>query len=274
LNKIFYSLIIAGIILFAGACNETKNTEQAATAQLAEIASLIQRNELNQAKQRIDSFHVQFRKLVLQRKQAVALNDTIILRESARTLAYCNANLARMKSELNEMQRKFDFVKNEKYEDFGKYVLKSQRNLLLSGKTTLLCEVGEKGELELTSLYSGSNINHKSIVLNAQSGNVITEESQAVLHAFKDEGLSVEQLTFDLLSSDSIVKFISENENFAIKVQLQGNKQVSYSLDKNQINAIKTSYTFARALKKVQDTENAQRIAMQRIGKINLLYQQ
>lgn len=270
----FKYIFIAVFTLIVVSCSNSRNPEHDANSKLAEIAYLIQQNKLPEAKLQIDSFHVNFRNLITQRKQAVALNDTIILRESARTLAYCNANMPKMQTELQALKSKFDLVKNEKYEDVGKYVLKSQQNLILSSKTTLVCKVDEKGLLEMTSLYSGSKLNHKQVNIKSNSGMIQTTADQAVLHTFNDDSRIVEQLTFDESTTDSIAEFIRVNQNLAIVVELVGNKTVSYKLDKTQVNAIVTTTKLAMAIKQMRETENAQRIAMQRIGKINLLYQQ
>jgi len=271
-----FKYFLWGIILLSFlSCNSRKQEEKEADIRLQTIRKLIDSNKLNEAKSEIDSIHALFPRLVNKRKIAVALSDTIILRESYRTLSYCNKILPELKSDYEMMLKNFVLQKNEKYEEIGKYVYKTQAGEQNTGRNYLKYEVDEKGDVYLTSMYSGSKIQPHAIKVEAggmQTSTDVNSQKSGVLHAFNDGERNYEQLTFKNEAAGDIAGFIHTNKNLSLKVTLIGSSNKSYLLSKADIQAISETYQFAQARKLLQKTENDLRIAQQRIGKINLLY--
>lgn len=270
--RIIFSFLLIFLLL---SCNTRKQEEKRADNRLNNIRSLITANKLNEAKSEIDSIHALFPRLVDKRKLAVALQDTIILRESYRVMNYCSKVLPSLKSDFEKLLKNFVLQKNEKYENIGKYVYKSQANEQNADRKYLKYEVDENGDTYLTSLYSGIKIIPFAIKV-ATAGMIATTDTVSknvgVFNAFNDGERNYEQLTFKNEADGGIAEFISKNKNLTLKVTLFGSKNSSYVMQKTDIVAISETFKFAQARKLLHKTENDLRIAQQRIGKINLLY--
>ncbi len=271
-----YLFIIVSIFLTT-ACNYRKQEEKQADTRLENIRKLITANKLNEAKSEIDSIHALFPRLVNKRKIAVALNDSIVLRESYRTIKQCAEILPELKNSFELMQKNFVLQKNEKYEEIGKYVYKTQAGEQNTGRNYLMYEVDEKGDVYLSSRYSGEKINQYALKVEAGGMEATTDvnsKNAGVLHAFVDGEGYYEYLTFKNEAIGSIAEFIHANKSLAIRVTLLGNTNKSYMLQQVDKQAISETYKFAQARILLHKTENDLRLAQQRIGKINLLYKE
>ena len=274
--KISFVLLLT-LIFVSFSCNSRKQEEKQADKRLDIIRALISANKLNEAKSEIDSIHALYPRLVDKRKLAVALEDTIILRESYRTVNYCTKILPELKSGYEQLFKNFVFQKNEKYEKIGKYVYKTQVGEQNTGRNYLKYEVDENGDTYLTSMYSGAKLNQFTIQV-AVAGMTVTTDTVAkntgVLHAFNDGERYYEQLTFKNEADGGIAEFIHTNKGLSLKVNLLGTKNSSYALQQVDKVAISETFKFAQARNLLRKTENDLRIAQQHIGKINLLYKQ
>lgn len=270
------SIIIIATVLTLFSCDSRKSEETAADEKLQLIESLIAENKLNEAKNEIDSLHTQFPRLVNKRKTAVALKDTIILRESNRTLSYCNRILPELFKKVKALETDFTLKKDEKYEEIGKYTYKTQLTEQNSGKNYLISEVDENLDMYLTSNYSGSALNQFALKAEVDAGlssqTDASNKNTGVFHSFTIESKNIEQLTFKNQNDGGIIKFIHENKEMDIKITLIGSKNFVYKLSSANKEAISKTYLFANALRLLKKTENDSRIAQQRIGKIKLLY--
>lgn len=274
--KMTRNIYIALILIVFTACNSRKNEEAAADIKLTAIKALIAQNKLNEAKSQIDSIHAIFPRLVKKRQEAVALNDTIILRESYRTLAYCSKTLPDLIKTVQSLEKEFVFTKNTNYEEFGKFTYENQAGNQKTARSQIFCEIDENNDLYVTSVYRGSKINQYAIKVHASAGLTASTDSTnknvGVNHSFNIENTNVEQLTFKNESDGGIVKFIHENKQMDLKITLMGTKKFTYQLSPSNKEAISKSFALASARKLLKKTENDSRIAQQRIGKIKLLY--
>lgn len=267
-------MILLLVIFFSG-CNPHKQEEAEADKHIQLIMELIHANKLNEAKAQIDSVHALYPRLVKKRKVVVALNDTIILRESYKTMHYCEQVLPQMKKEYEKLLTFFEYEKNQKYDETGKYVYNTQLAEQNAGKNYLKVEVAEKGDMNLVSVYSGSKINQSTLkvstsVLSASTDT--TSKNTGVFHSFNDGSTYYEYLTFVNEADGGVVSFVNSNKNSEIKVTLQGTRNFSYILNETDKKAISASFLLSNAIKTIRKTENDLRIAQQRIGKIKLLY--
>lgn len=256
-------------------CNSRQKEEAAAEQQLDKIRDLISQNKLNAAKIEIDSLHTSFPRLVNKRKEAVALKDSIILRESYRTVEHCNKVLPNYLKVVNELEQSFTFIKNEKYEEVGRFAHKTQSSELNTSKNYLAFEVDEDLNTFLTSTHKGTKLNHYAIKAEASAGLFATTDQASktgVSHTYNIDSNPVEQLTFKNEADGGIAKFIHENYNQDIKITLIGIKDFKFTLTKSNKEAISKTYLLANAQKLLRNTEKENRIAQQRIGKIKLLY--
>jgi len=232
---------IVFLSFFLVSCNTRKAEEKLADKRLSDIVQLINDNSLNAAKIQIDSVHLLFPRLVAKRKIAASYSDTIVRRESARTLAYCDSILPIKQSEVDSIQKNFRFEKNAKYQEIGNYVFKTQITEMNSNRNYLKTYVDEKADFYLISNYCGAKIEHTSVEVSANdmfahSDTIAT--SEAANHSFNDAGSHWEAVTFKNDADNGVAAFIAQYSNLQIKVTLYGKKTITYYLANTDKKAI------------------------------------
>lgn len=273
-NKIITCILIFSVVL--SSCNSKEKQEKQADERLKHIEQLISENNYGTAKLEIDSIHILFPRLVSKRKIAVAYRDTIIRRESSRTLAYSDSILPIKQHEFDSIQRDFRFEKNDKYQEFGNYVYKSQITEQNASRNYLKCYVDENADLYLISNVSGSRIEHNAVQLTANEISIQTDTtntSKANFHNFSDAGMYWESLTFKNEAESGLTTFIFENQKEKIKVNLSGKKKISYYLSEQDKKAIAATYRFWILKKDLKQLQKEIEKATIKIGNIKLRYQ-
>ena len=240
-NSILFFLVV--LTLFS--CNSREAEEKDADKRLKHIEQLINENALNAAKIEIDSIHALYPRLVSKRRIAAALQDTILRRESARTLAYCDSILPLKQHESDSIQKNFRFEKNVKYQQFGNFIYKTQQTESNSNRIYLKAYVDENADFYLISNYCGSKLDHVTVeaIANDLFAHTDTiDTSNPDYHSFTNEGQRWEVVTFKNDAGKAVAAFISQYSNQQIKVVLHGKKNYSYYLQDSDKKAITESY--------------------------------
>lgn len=240
-----YIIFYISIFIIFVSCNPRKAQEKKADERLKQIEQLINENSLNSAKIQIDSIHLLFPKLVEKRRIAAALEDTIVRRESARNLAYCDSILPFKQREADSIQKNFRFEKDTVYQQFGNFVYKTQRTENNANRTYLKSYVNENADFYLISNYTGRKIEHISVRVSindlfAQTDSI--ETSNANYHSFDDGGTHWETITFKNEADKGVASFISQNAKERIKITLYGKGKYIYYLSDVDKKAISETY--------------------------------
>ena len=276
MRKLIWTMsILIFVSMVFSACNSKQKQEKEADVRLIRISKLIDNNDFAQAKLQIDSIHLLFPRFVAKRKIAVALLDTIVRRESAASLAMDTLTLCTLQDAIDSLKRNFRFEKDAKYDEYGKYVYKTQIAEQNTGRNYLKCSVDEKGNLILQSIYTGSKLNHYALIANVDDVFVSTDtlkKDNAVLHTFSDGVNYYENLYFETKADSNLVAFMATNYAKPIKITLIGNKKFSYWLASQDKNAIAETFNFHKLFSVLIKTQHDILVAKQRIGKIKLLY--
>jgi hypothetical protein len=222
-------------------CNSRATQEKDADKRLKHIEQLINQNQLNSAKIEIDSIHSLYPRLVNKRRIAAALEDTILRRENSRTLAYCDSLLPIKQHEADSIQKNFRFEKNEKYQQFGNYVYKTQQTESNSNRNYLKAYVDENADFYLISNFCGGNIEHTSVEVSADDLFAHTDTlttTNSAFHSFNDGGSHWESLTFKNEEDKGVSSFIAQNSLKRLKITLYGKKTYVYFLSDADKKAI------------------------------------
>ncbi|MBN2765737.1 MAG: hypothetical protein JXR27_05135 [Paludibacteraceae bacterium] len=266
----FFSLMILFFSLFA--CGSATSSEKQADERLKEIENLIAIGNWNTADVKIDSIHALFPRMVDKRKLAVAFSDTISRRRCARTLVYCDSLLQIRKVQADSLKAMFRFEKDEKYQEVGNYVYKTQITEQNAGRNYLKSYVDEKGVFYLVSNVSGTKLKHKDITVSAAGKFATTVNdslAKGVFHSFNTDGQYFESLTFSKADA-GIGGFVAANRNEKIKVTLEGDRKLEYQLLDADKRAIEATYHFWIVLNDIFQLEKEILKAQVRIGNINL----
>jgi len=242
IKRIFYFILIFTLFI---SCNSRKKLEKQADIRLKHIEQLINKNSLNAAKIEIDSFHMLFPRLVSKRRVAAAFEDTILRRESSRSLAYCDSILPFKQHEADSIQRNFRFEKDKIYQETGNYIYKTQKTENNATRIYLKAYVDENADFFLISNYCGSKLDHVTVeaIANDLFAHTDTiDTSNPDYHSFTNEGQRWEVVTFKNDAGKAVAAFISQYFTQQIKVVLHGKKNYSYYLADSDKKAITESY--------------------------------
>jgi len=243
--------IIKGIMVFLLAvslfisCDSRKEQEKQADIRLKHIQQLIDRNSLNVAKSEIDSIHLLFPRLVNKRRVAAALEDTILRRESSRSLAYCDSILPLKQHETDSIEKNFRFEKDKIYQEIGNYIYKTQKTENNATRIYLKTYVDENADYYLISNYCGGKLEHTSVEVAAKDLSAHTDTidtSNPSYHSFSDGAQRFEVVTFKDKEDNGVVAFIAQNTSQRIKVTLHGKKNYVYFLEDADKKAITETY--------------------------------
>lgn len=261
------------MILFS--CDSRKAREEQADKRLKHIQLLIDRNEYNAAKIEIDSIHSLFPLLVEKRRIAAALEDTVIRRESSRSLAYCDSILPSKIHEMDSIQKNFRFEKNKKYQDIGNYVYKTEQTESNASRTYLKSYVDENADFYFVSNYCGTKIDQQSVEVSVNDLFAHTDTistSNPNNFSYNDEGSHFESIIFKNESENGVVSFIVQSTAKQIKVTLHGKKSYSYYLPNADKKAIIETYHLWKVKKDVVQLQKEIKKATHRIETIKNNY--
>jgi hypothetical protein len=265
---IFFMLTFTFLI----SCNSRQELEKQADVRLKHIEQLISKNSLNAAKIEIDSFHMLFPRLVNKRRIAAAYEDTIVRRESSRTLAYCDSILPFKQQESDSIQRNFRYEKDKVYQETGNFIYKTQKTENNTNRNYLKAYVDDNAEFYLISNYCGPKLEHTSIEVSAKdlfahSDTIVTSDPN--YHSFTDGGQRWEVVTFKNESGKGVSAFIAQYAFLKIKVILHGKKNYIYFLDDSDKKAIVETYHLWIVKKDVLKLKTEIKKATSKIDRIN-----
>ncbi len=241
--------IIAFVVLFISlsSCVSGQSDEAKAEERLQKIEQLIDEYAYNSAKSEIDSIHLLYPRMVDKRRTAQTYMDTIVRRESTRSIAYCDSMLQIKQEKAKAMEVNFKFEKDEKYQNIGSYVHRSLRTELNAGRNFLKIYIDELANIYMTSYYSGAKLNQTQ--LTASFGNSFAETaiiptSNSSNYSFTDNGQRWEMLTFKNEETLPVIEFVNQYADKQVKITLKGDKNYSYILSPQDKKAIAESYNF------------------------------
>lgn len=272
MNKIIKISFFIVILIILSSCDSRKANEEKADKCLKHIQLLIDRNEYNAAKIEIDSVHTLFPLLVEKRRIAAALEDTVIRRESSRSLAYCDSILPSKIHEMDSIQKNFRFEKDKKYQDIGNYVYKTEQTESNANRTYLKTYVDENADFYLVSNYCGGKIEQQSVEVSANDLFAHTDTisiSDPNNHWFDDGGSHFESIIFKNESDNGVIAFIAQSSVKSVKITLHGKKSYSYYLSAADKKAIIETYRLWKVKKDVVQLQKEIKKATLRIQRIN-----
>lgn len=267
-------LILKSILIICVffSCDSRKSQEENADKRLKHIQELIDNNSFNAAKNEIDSIHSLFPMLVDKRRIAASLSDTVLRRESSRSLAFCDSILPGKMHEMDSIQKNFRFEKNIKYQEIGNYVYKTEQTESNATRTYLKTYVDENADFYLVSNYCGGKIEQQSVEVSANELFAHTDTislSDPNNHRFDDGGSHFESIIFKNESGKTVVEFITQSASKVLKITLHGKKSYTYYLADADKKAIIETYHLWKVKKDVVQLHKEIKKATLRIMRIN-----
>ncbi|MDR1585522.1 MAG: hypothetical protein LBS07_05050, partial [Prevotellaceae bacterium] len=243
MKSLVFILFPISLLVSCGGDSSTKDVEN----RLLKIEGLIEENAYSLAKLEIDSIHALYPRLVDKRRKAQTFMDTIVRRESARTIAYCDSVLLLKKEKVKVLEHEFKFEKNEKYQRTGSFVHRALLTETNAGRIFLKAYIDELAGFYITSFYSGSKIAHTRVAVscgNSFAETAVVAISNSSNYNFTDNGQRWEMVTFKDEEALPIAEFITYYADKQLKVTLRGDRDYSYFLSNQDKKALTGSYNF------------------------------
>ncbi len=265
MKRLAIYLPLAALLL--AACNgDGKKAQQ----RFEQAQQMYQRNEFFAAKNEIDSIRALYPREVKVIKESLRLMRLIEVKESERTIAYCDSLIPVKELEAEELVKGFILEKDPEYQEVGNYVWKQQTIERNVERCYVRAGVDEKGEMYLASVYFGSRpIEHTGIKVSLKDG--LFAETPAipydggVNYRFKDLGNTTEVVTYKGDNAQDVVNFIYTNEKERIRVDYTGGKPYTIYLNDNDKKAIVATYDLATVLGDIENMSVARGKAIKKI---------
>lgn len=204
---------------------------------------MIQKQQYQLAKLYVDSVRIRFPKEYATIREGIRVMREINYAEQRRTLAFCDSMLRVRQNELPEAQRNFKFVKNEAYETLGHYIHRSQAIDQSMLRTYLQTKVDEKGNLVLTSYYSGGRApRHNQVKVSSSDGtfaetNIVAPDGE-LNYSFNDGEQIHEIVCFNRKNENGVLQFIFAHASQPIYVRLSGKNPITYPMSQTDKNVV------------------------------------
>lgn len=243
LGRVLFPYIILGVTGLAASCS-SKDVQ--ADDYLNRARELINTQQYQLAKKYVDSVRIIFPKDYVKIREGIGVIREINFAEQKRTLAFCDSMLKIRQNELPEVQDAFAFEKNAEFESVGHYVYKSQAEDNTIGRTFLQTKVDEKGNLILTSYYSGNQaLSHTAVKATIGDGSYaesqVVPRDGALNYEFEDGATHYEIVRFNQAAENGVVNFILAHEKESVTIVLTGGKTKSYKLTTEERKAMKSA---------------------------------
>lgn len=250
----------------------SKNDVQA-DDYLNQARELIKSQQFQLAKLYVDSVRIKFPKEYVKIREGISVIREINFAEQKRTLAFCDSMLKVRQNELPEVQKLFVFEKDAEYESIGHYVYKSQAEERTIGKTFLQTKVDEKGNLILTSYYSGGrSLNHTSLKVTSNDDSyaesLVVPRDGALNYQFNDGSMHYEIVRFNQNSENGVVNFILSHENNPLLITLSGGSSNAYRITTDERKAMKAASDLSIILTDINRLLNEIRLSQAKMNYI------
>lgn len=231
LKNSFFSLVL--LSLFLDSC--TPKAQHGAQDLFQQAQTAYTQDSLTLARILIDSIHTSYKTDLAVRKQADTLSYKIELFISQRNIHYLDSLSQKNTEALTAAFKDFNFKKDEKYEDIGRYIPRKCDRDMSANRAFVKPYCDEKGQLYLQVYYHGSTQQHNRLELLAND----TKSESSVLNTgsitrYKNQGTSYEILLFNEAELLDIYDFVALNEQESIKLTLLGSSPYTFRLSSNE----------------------------------------
>ena len=252
MRKIYNIVIVLIVCLSSCAPNHKEQAEN----MLLRASSLYTSDSLNSAKILIDSIHSTYPKEVQVRKSASELMNKIEFRENTRNLQYFDSLYVVVKHTYDSVAKNFT-IADTTYSSKKVYTHK-KRGKNYYPRTNLVAEVQENGDLNLISVYSGKKLAHDSVKVSFSdlySSTLKVPTSSAYNYSFTDLGVNWEYVTFNQKNQNNVLGFIALYQDKLLTVNLYGEKNYNYFLEKEDKKILTETVQFANIKKELYTLE-------------------
>lgn len=248
---VFYKIFIGLFLLMA--CSQSH--QKKAKDYLNAAQQAYEEGNYDLAKRQIDSIKIKFPKAFKEIKAGFALMQDVRLAENRRNIAFCDSMLQVNYDTLKVMLLKFDYVRDEEYQEFGDYIPKIYPLSQTLYQNTVRSGVQEKGNLYLESVVVGSNIHHNHIRVSLPEGEyaeTLPVTSEGLNYRFSTLTASYEIVRYSGENENGVAQFVYTFKDHPITVHFIGKRTLSKRLSNKEKEAISQSYELSSLLLEIE----------------------
>ncbi|HUI33307.1 MAG: hypothetical protein PHQ56_00695 [Dysgonamonadaceae bacterium] len=208
------------------------------------------------AKSNIDSIKLLYPKAFKEIREGFDLMQDVRKAENKRNIIFIDSMIDANIIKLKELQRNFDFVRDENYQEFGNYIPKITPSLKTLEQNTLRSGVSEKGILFLESVLSGRNLNHNKIKVSIPDGSYaesLTVTADGLNYKFTTLKKTYEIVRFIGNDENGLSEFIYTFKDIPITLTYIGKKNYTKTLSKIEKDAISQSFELSNILYEIEE---------------------
>ncbi len=207
------------------------------------------------AKLKIDSIKDVFPKAFDEINAGFSLMQEVRLAENRRNIVYCDSMLRVSYDELNEMLKKFDYIRDDRYQEFGEYYSKAYPYRSSMDRNGLRAGVREKGTLFIESILASANVKHNKVKVTSQDGTfseTMIVTADGLNYRFNTSAQSYEIVRFIGSDENGLAQFIYTMQDQPLTVHFVGNRTVTANLTKAAKQAIGESFELSTLLLNIE----------------------
>ncbi len=226
-----------------------------AKTYLVEAERAYKESNYTLAKLKIDSIKILFPKSFNEITAGFSLMQQIRMSENRRNIIYCDSMLREQYNQLNEMLTKFDYVRDDRYQEFGEYYPKIYPHRSSMDRNGLRSGVGEKGILFIESILSGTAIQHHKVRVVAGDGSFaesLSVSSDGLNYRFQTLDKSYEIVRFTGNNENGVARFIYTFQNDPLRMEFIGKRTISVTLSDAAKQGIVRSFELSMLLLNIE----------------------
>lgn len=226
-----------------------------ANVYLSEADAAYQKGNYALAKLKIDSIKILYPKSFDEISAGFALMQRVRMTENRRNIVFCDSMLRENYSQLHEMITGFDFVRDDRYQEFGEYYPKVFPHRSSLNKNGLRSGVREKGALFIESILTGSTLRHNKIRVTSVDGSfaeTLAVTSDGLNYRFTTLDKTYEIVRYTGNDENGVAKFIYTFQDQSVSVHFIGNGTITVSLTDAAKKGIAQSYELSTLLLNIE----------------------
>lgn len=252
-RTIFFVLFAAFFFVTLLSCSD-KSKKAKDYLKIAESDYLA--GDYESAKSNIDSIKLLYPKAFKEIREGFDLMQDVRKAENKRNIVFIDSMIDANIIKLKELQRNFDFVRDENYQEFGNYIPKLTPSSKTLEQNTLRSGVSEKGILFLESVLSGRNLNHNKIKVSIPDGSyaeTLTVTADGLNYKFTTLKKTYEIVRFIGNDENGLSEFVYTFQNSPITLTYIGKNNYSKTLTKTEKSAISQSFELSSILYGIEE---------------------
>lgn len=238
-------LFLSSFLLFS--CSGNRGAKE----YLSEAGKAYQEGNYSLAKLKIDSIKMLYPKSFDEINAGFALMQEIRMAENRRNIVYCDSMLQEKYRELKETLTRFDYIRDERYQEFGEYYPKAYPHYSSLSRTGIRSGVREKGTLFVESILAGGTLRHNKIKVSTNDGNfaethVVT--SDGLNYRFSTNEGAYEIVRYSGSSENGVAAFIYTFRDQPVSIEFIGNRTTKITMTDAAKKGVSDSFELSALL--------------------------